>query len=93
MFGCAYASSHIDAYLFQETPAYKRLIRSVIAIVLVVMLYSLIRMIPVDNYITEFFFTKAIPNLVIAYVLFGYYPLTWEYIHLVDYEEIESSLR
>jgi hypothetical protein len=83
-FGCAFANSKIDGYLSQETSTAIRLFRTIVGMVLFKSIFVLCSLIPVDNYLTEYFFIKALPNFVASYFVYGIYPYSWVYLGLIE---------
>ena len=73
-FGCSFASSYIDGFLYQSTPIYKRFIRALLGVVFVILCNRLLIGIHSDNYLTEYLLFRTIPYFIIAYCVFGYYP-------------------
>ena len=91
-FGCSYASTIIDDFLFQSTPVYKRIVRASIGVIFTLIFFKFMSLFQSDNYLTEYFWVKAIPYFAIAYLLFGYYPCMWQFLKLIEFEESENSL-
>jgi len=79
-FGCAFATTHIDGYLLQNTETWKRALRWCIGTVLYLAIIHMASLIPADNYLTEYVLVKILPNLFASYVVFGIFPYTWQFI-------------
>jgi hypothetical protein len=73
-FGCAFATTNIDCYLFQDTSIQKRLLRTAIGVTVAISIYRVSDYIPADNYVTNYFFRKSVPNFLAAYFVYGLFP-------------------
>ncbi|CAI2364166.1 unnamed protein product [Moneuplotes crassus] len=96
VFGCAFASSQIDDFLSRETKTYKKVIRTIIGLIIILGIELGSQAIPVDNYLTEFIFRYGLPNYVMGYFCYGIYPIIWQYLCLLgdaeNYSTDESEL-
>ena len=92
VFGCCYASTHIDGFLYQSTSRFIRFFRALIGVIFVAIARTLILLIPIDNYCTDFFLIRAIPYCIITYCIFGYYPYIWSHIGFIEIEESDDTM-
>jgi hypothetical protein len=92
-FGCSFANLNIDSYLSQDTGTRIRFLRTVIGVVLFWGIFKVCSFVPADNYLTEYFFIKALPNFVASYFIYGLYPYSWLYLGWIKvyYSETEFS--
>ena len=91
IFGCSFATTRIDNYLIRRTPLWKRIVRTIIGFSIWAVIYTIARIIYVDNYPSDFILKKWVPHFMIAYFAYGLYPCTWLYFGLVDYEDDSSD--
>lgn len=91
-FGCAFATTNIEGYLSQETCSSKRITRSALGIALFSAFYNLLNLIPWDNYLTDYVFTKILPHFIGSYFVFGIYPYIWVIFGLIDLHHTETTL-
>ena len=85
-FGWAFANTEIDNYLFEGTTPDKRGLRAVIGVLITIMIYKLFHLLPVDNYLTDYVFYRALPNLIVTYTIFGIYPVFCKHIGKLKYK-------
>lgn len=90
IFGCAFATTHIDNYLMQESTFEKKFTRTLIGVGLVVIFWSILSHIPVDSFASDFILRRAITHFLISYFTYGLYPCTWGYFGLLV-NDLESS--
>lgn len=90
IFGCAFATTHINSYLARESTSPKRFLRTLIGFIIVAVFWTLVQTIDVDNFTTDFIVKKAMAHFIIGYFVYGVYPCTWEYLGFFE-EQFETE--
>lgn len=90
-FGVAFATSNFDSIYWSETSIFKRILRALIGGGFTVGLFYLATLIPISDFITTYTFRYSVPNLISAFIVFGFVPLFCKLIGLVMKNPTETS--
>ena len=83
-FGASYATKVIDNVTWAYTSLWKRMIRSLIGVMLYVGIFVTFSYIPRVDLPTAYFFNNVLPHLFATYILYAFLPIFCKYVRLVQ---------
>lgn len=83
-FGAPLATKIIDNVAWTHTAWWKRLLRGLIGVALYVGIFVSFGFIPRVDLPTAYFFNRILPHLVATFVLYGFVPIIWKYLGLIQ---------
>lgn len=95
-FGTSYSLVYVDCLDWVHTGLFKRVIRGILGALIATGIFFLFQLIPCNDNPTRFFFLYAMPALVIAFFVYGVFPIICLKLKLVytfneSYEDEHSE--